>query len=350
MRKGVGYMEKILLGMSGGVDSTVAAYLLKAQGYEVIGVTLDLVCGKEGNIGDRARACADALGIEHHTVDMKDIFKSCVIDNFVSEYLNGRTPSPCIECNRHIKFGAMMDLAKDWGIDKIATGHYAKVEKSGDRYILKKADCIEKDQSYMLYTLTQEQLSRVVFPLQSLTKAQVRDIARKASLPCADAGDSQEICFIEDDDYIRFLTENVSSLPPEGDFTDKEGNILGTHQGIHRYTIGQRKGLGIAFGKPMFVVGVDAKSNRVILGESGEEYFASLTADRVNFIPFDNFTEPMDAECKVRYGNKIYKGRIYPTSPTTVRVEFEDSARAVTPGQSVVFYDGDTVLGGGVIC
>lgn len=342
-------MEKILLGMSGGVDSTVAAYLLKEQGYEVIGVTLDLVCGKDACLNDKAKICADALGIEHHTVDMKDIFKSCVIDNFVSEYLNGRTPSPCIECNRHIKFGAMMDLAKDWGIDKIATGHYAKVEKSGDRYILKKADCIEKDQSYMLYTLTQEQLSKVVFPLQSLTKAQVRDIARKASLPCADAGDSQEICFIEDDDYIRFLTENVSSLPPEGDFTDREGNILGTHQGIHRYTIGQRKGLGIAFGKPMFVVGVDAKSNRVILGEAGEEYSSVLIADRVNFIPFDNLTEPIEAECKVRYGNKIYKGKVFPIDAHSVKVEFEDKARAVTPGQSVVFYDGDTVIGGGII-
>lgn len=342
-------MDKILLGMSGGVDSTVAAYLLKERGYEVIGVTLDLIAGGDGIIGSRAKICADALGIEHQIVDMKDIFRCNVIDNFISEYLAGRTPSPCIECNRHIKFGAMLELAKDMGIDKIATGHYAKIEKPADRYILKKADCIEKDQSYMLYTLNQEQLSKAVFPLQNLTKDEVRAIAREAGLPCADTADSQEICFIEDDDYIRFLTENATELPPEGDFTDKEGNILGAHQGIHRYTIGQRKGLGIAFGKPMFVVGIDARTNRVILGESGEEYASSLVADKVNFIPFDKLAAPVEAECKVRYGNKTCKGTIYPIDENSVLVKFAGKARAVTPGQSVVFYDGDIVLGGGVI-
>lgn len=341
-------MDKILLGMSGGVDSTVAAYILKEQGYHVVGATLDLLPESDGSIVESARKAAAQLGIEHHVLDMKDIFKRSVIDNFLTEYLHGRTPSPCVECNRCIKFGAMFDAAEEMGIDLIATGHYAKVVPDGGRYLLKKADCTEKDQSYMLYTLSQEQLKKTVFPLQSLTKEQVRDIARKAGLDAADRGDSQEICFIEDNDYIRFLTDNADKLPPSGEFVDTKGNILGKHQGIHRYTVGQRKGLGIAFGKPMFVVKVDAKSNRVVLGETGEEYSKSLYAVCTNFIPFDRPAEPFEAECKVRYGNKTYKGTVYPADGG-VRVEFADKARAVTPGQSVVFYNGDTVIGGGII-
>ncbi len=344
-------MKKILLGMSGGVDSTVAAYILKEQGWTVVGATLDLLPCTGGGVIEAARAAAEQLGIEHRVLNFKDIFKDKVIDNFIGFYLNGRTPSPCIECNKYVKFGAMLDYARKMGIDYISTGHYARVEynAAADRYLLKTALCTEKDQSYMLYTLSQEQLSRVVFPLQSMTKEQVRSLAREAGLEAADRGDSQEICFIEDDDYIRFLKENAPCLPPEGDFADANGNILGRHGGIHRYTIGQRKGLGIAFGKPMFVIGIDAEKNRVILGESGSEYADSLVAERVNFIPFDKPETPLKAQCKVRYGNKYYGGTVLPMADGTVQVRFDDAARAVTPGQSVVFYDGDTVLGGGVI-
>lgn len=344
-------MKKVLLGMSGGVDSTVAAYLLKKDGWQVIGATLDLLPCTDDGIIAAAKAAAEQLGIEHHVLTFKDIFKEKVIDNFIGEYMCGRTPSPCIECNRHIKFGAMLKAAEDMGIDYISTGHYARIEydENIDRYLLKKADCIEKDQSYMLYTLSQSQLSRVVLPLQGMNKDQVRAIAREAGLAAADRGDSQEICFIPDDDYIKFLSDNVSSLPPEGDFVDLDGNVLGRHTGIHRYTVGQRKGLGIAFGKPMFVVKVDADKNQIILGESGSEYFNSLIADKVNFIPFDTLENPIKAQCKVRYGNRYSQGTVIPVDNYTVRVEFDTPARAVTPGQSVVFYDGDTVLGGGII-
>lgn len=344
-------MKKILLGMSGGVDSTVAAYLLKKDGWEVVGATLDLLPCTDKAMVDSAKKAANDLGIEHHVLSFKGEFRSCVIDNFTSEYLNGRTPSPCIECNRHIKFGAMMKAAEDMGIEYIATGHYAKVEydENTNRYILKKADCLAKDQSYMLYTLSQDQLSKVVFPLQSLSKDEVRAIAREIGLEVAEKKDSQEICFIPDDDYIRFLSDNVAELPKAGDFVDTEGNVLGVHNGIHRYTVGQRKGLGIAFGKPMFVVGIDGEKNQVILGESGSEYSSSLIADKVNFILFDKLEFPIKVEAKVRYGNKYFSGTVCPEGENSVKVEFDTPARAVTPGQSVVFYDGDVVVGGGVI-
>lgn len=343
-------MKKILLGMSGGVDSTVAAYILQKQGWDVVGATLDLLpC--ESDTVSLAKKAADELGIEHHVFDFKDIFKEKVIDNFVCQYLRGATPNPCVECNRWVKFGAMVNKAEQMGIDYVATGHYAKVEYDNlsGRYLLKKADCIEKDQSYMLYTLTQRQLSKVVVPLQSLTKEQVRSVAREAGLTAANRGDSQEICFIKDDDYIKFLTDYTDNLPPEGDFVDLNGDVIGRHGGFHRYTIGQRKGLGIAFGKPMFVVDIDAAGNRVVLGESGSEYFASLVAEKVNFIPFDSLKEPIDVECKVRYGNKFFAGTVYPFADGKVKVEFTHPARAVTPGQSVVFYKGDTVIGGGIV-
>ncbi len=342
-------MKKVLLGLSGGVDSTVAAHILKEQGYTVVGATLDLLPCDNGETIAAAKKAARQLGIEHYVLDFKNAFKENVINPFVSQYLSGETPNPCVECNKFIKFGVMADFAESIGADYIATGHYAKIEKEGSRYLLKKADFIEKDQSYMLYTLSQQQLSKVVLPLQALSKEQVRAVATELGFDAAQKKDSQEICFIKDDDYVRFLTENAHALPPEGDFVDTDGNVLGTHGGFYKYTIGQRKGLGIALGKPMFVVDIDSCSNRVVLGEAGEEYFTSLIAERVNFIPFDTLDKPLDVECKVRYGNKFYNATVIPESRDTVRVEFKEKARAVTPGQSVVFYDGDLVVGGGVV-
>lgn len=341
-------MKKVLLGLSGGVDSTVAAYILKEQGYTVIGATLDLLpCDNSQTIA-AAKKSAEQLEIEHYVLDFKDAFKEKVTDHFVCQYLSGKTPNPCVECNKFIKFGAMADFAESIGADFIATGHYAKIEKHGERYILKKADFIEKDQSYMLYTLSQQQLSKILLPLQGLSKDQVREIAQKCGFDAAGKKDSQEICFIKDDDYVRFLSENTDTLPAEGDFVDTDGNILGRHGGFHRYTIGQRKGLGIALGKPMFVIEIDSQNNRVVLGQSGEEYFSSLIAERINFIPFDTLKAPIDVQCKVRYGNKLYNATVLPDGKDTVRVEFKEKARAVTPGQSVVFYDGDIVIGGGI--
>lgn len=344
-------MDKILVGMSGGVDSTVAAYLLKKQGWHVVGATLDLLPRTDGNVISAAKEAASQLGIEHIVLDFKKEFKEFVSDNFVDYYIHGKTPSPCVQCNKHIKFGAMLEAAKKMGIPYIATGHYAKIEYDKEimRFLLKTADCVEKDQSYMLYTLTQHQLSRTVFPLQGLSKEEVRSVAREAGLAAASRSDSQEICFVENDDYAKYLSDNISELPPEGDFVDVHGNVLGRHSGIHRYTVGQRKGLGVAFGKPMFVIGIDGKKNQVVLGEAGDEYSSSLTASQVNFIPFDELTSPIKAECKVRYGNTYYSGTLSPISGERVRVDFEREARAVTPGQSVVFYDGDIVLGGGII-
>lgn len=342
-------MKKVLLGLSGGVDSTVAGFILKQQGYTVIGATLDLLPCDNSETISSARAAAEQLGIEHRILDFKDAFKEKVIDNFVSCYLDGQTPNPCVECNRHIKFGLMADYAESEGIDYIATGHYGKIEKAEGRYLLKKSDFSEKDQSYMLYTLSQKQLSRVLLPLQALSKEQVRKIAEEQGFLAAKKGDSQEICFIKDDDYIRFLEENAPALPAEGDFVDTKGNLLGRHGGFHKYTIGQRKGLGIALGKPVFVVDVDCERNRVVLGESGDEYFSKLVAKNVNFIPFDKLERPLPVECKVRYGTKSYPATVFPDGDGRVRVEFSEKARAVTRGQSVVFYDGDLVVGGGVV-
>ena len=344
-------MKKILLGMSGGVDSTVAAILLKNDGWQVIGATLDLLPESDGEIIKNAKECAKELGIEHHVLDFKEEFKKNVIEDFICKYTCGKTPSPCIECNRHIKFGAFLKYAEDMGIEYIATGHYAKVEyhEESGRYLLKKADCIEKDQSYMLYTLNQHQLSKCVFPLQNLTKDEVRQIAKENNLSAGSRGDSQEICFVPHDDHIKFLSDNMEKELPLGDFVDTEGNVLGKHQGIHRYTVGQRKGLGIAFGKPMFVTKIDAEKNQVILGEAGSEYSDSLIAEKVNFIPFEKLDKPIFAQCKVRYGNKYYGGTISPLDDDKIRIDFETPARAVTPGQSVVFYDGDIVIGGGII-
>lgn len=343
---------KVVIGMSGGVDSSVAAAVLKEQGHQVIGVTMELWESGSGDAAD-AKRVAEYLGIEHHTVDFRKEFSEMVVDYFTEEYLSGRTPNPCIACNRHLKFEAMRKYALSIGAEKMATGHYARISRDEEtgRFILLRGMADAKDQTYVLYSLTQEQLAMTMMPLGEFAdKDAVREKAVELGLPTAQKKDSMEICFVPDQDYAGFIQRRKGSLPPAGDFVDLEGNILGRHRGIVHYTVGQRKGLGIAFGKPMFVLNIDPIKNQVVLGESGTEFSQSLLAAQPNFIPFAQLTEPMEVYAKVRYSAKAAPATITPEGEL-VRVDFLEPQRAVTPGQAVVFYneDGDLVIGGATI-
>lgn len=346
-RKGCDFLKKTAIGLSGGVDSAAAAYLLQQQGYDVTGIILRLKpeSAADSDIAD-AQRIADKLGIELKILDRREIFEQKVISPFIGEYLAGRTPNPCIECNAEIKFGVMLDYALSIGCDCIATGHYAKIEENGGRYLLRRSQS-PKDQSYFLFRLNQKQLGSTVFPLEGLSKDEIREIARKAELPVAEKGDSQEICFVPDDDYIAFLSSRGISSP-KGNFTDKNGNILGIHNGIINYTVGQRKGLG-AFGKPMFVNSINASDNTVIIGENGTQYCRGLIADRLNFIPFDTLTEPLMANVKIRFRAKEQPATVTPLDGGRISVIFDEPQRSITPGQSAVIYNGDLVIGGGRI-
>lgn len=340
-------MKKIAVGLSGGVDSAAAAHILLEQGYDVTGIILRLKPenGADGDISD-AQRIADRLGIELHVADRREIFQSAVINPFISEYLAARTPNPCVECNYSIKFGTMLDYALEIGCDGIATGHYARIEKTDDRFLLRRSESA-KDQSYFLYRLNQFQLSRSVFPLDGLEKDFIRKKAEEAGIHVAEKKDSQEICFVPDDDYIAYLSsKGITS--PKGNFIDRDGNILGTHNGIINYTIGQRKGLG-AFGKPMFVTGISAQDNTVTIGENGSQYSGGLVADKINWIAFENPAEPFRADVKIRFRAKEQPATVTPNPDGTVTVIFDEPQRSVTPGQSAVFYDGDILLGGGRI-
>ena len=355
--------KKVMLGMSGGVDSSVAAALLLQQGYEVIGVTLQIwqdmdeeMKKSEGgccslSAVDDARRVANKLGIRYYVLNFKDIFKKTVIDYFKEEYFKGRTPNPCIACNRHVKWQAMLDKAVSMGIDYIATGHYAKVmlDTASNRYILKKSVTDRKDQTYALYNLTQEQLSRTLMPVGDYPKEKIREMAKEIGLSVASKPDSQEICFIHDNDYGRFLSENSDKKIVPGKFVDTKGNILGDHKGIVYYTVGQRKGLGIAFGKPMFVVALDVENNRVILGDDSEVFSESLVASDLNFISIEKPVDGMKVAAKIRYSAKESPATVHIIDDNRIKVVFDEPQRAITPGQAVVFYDGDVVVGGGTI-
>jgi tRNA-uridine 2-sulfurtransferase len=355
--------KKVMIGMSGGVDSSVAAAILLQEGFEVIGVTMqiwpDMDEERKKSEGgccslsavDDARRVADKLGIPYYVMNFKGIFEEKVINYFKDEYINGCTPNPCIACNKHVKFEAMLQKAIGMGIDYIATGHYAKIEFDEilNRFLLKKSVTDKKDQTYALYTMTQEQLSRTIMPIGEFAKEDVRDMAKDMALTVAAKPDSQEICFVEDNDYGRFICENTDYKSIPGDFIDLDGKVLGKHKGIIHYTIGQRKGLGIAFGKPMFVVDIDADTNRVVLGDEKEVFSDSLIARDLNFISIDTLVEPMKVKSKIRYSAKEADSTIYPLMDGRVEVVFDLPQRAITPGQSVVFYDGDIVVGGGVI-
>ena len=355
--------KKVVVGMSGGVDSSVAAALLKEEGYDVIGVTMQVWPDKDENVKEveggccsyaavrDARKVCDVLDIKYYVMNFKDIFEDKVIKYFIDEYLAGRTPNPCIACNKYIKFDELLRRAMNLDADYIATGHYVSLgyDEYKDRYLLKKSKDTRKDQTYALYNLTQYQLKHTLFPLGNITKDRVRQIARELSLPVASKPDSEEICFVPDNDYGNFLKERVPDKISEGYFKDTEGNILGKHKGISYYTIGQRKGLGIAFGKPMFVVDINPEDNTVILGEGDTVYKDSLRATGLNFIPFDKLNEEMEVTAKIRYNAKEAPAIIIPEGDDIVTVKFKTPQRAITPGQSVVFYKNDLVLGGGTI-
>lgn len=342
--------ENVMLGMSGGVDSSVAAAILLENGFEVAGATL-ILCADDNGINSRdASAVCKRLGIKHYSFDFKKEFSDFVVSDFINKYTSGKTPNPCIECNRYIKFGKMLEAAHKNGYGKLATGHYARIEKRDDgRFLLKCAADTAKDQSYVLYGLTQEQLSRLIFPLGEYTKPEIRQKARELDLINADRPDSQDICFVPDGDYADFIEKvsGVKSIP--GDYIDIDGKPLGRHKGIIHYTLGQRKGLGIALGKPAFVIDKNSESNLVILGDEKYLFRTEIYAENVNFIPFDRLECEMRVTAKLRYRHTAQPAVIRPNGESGVVISFDTPQRAASPGQSAVFYDGDTVVGGGTI-
>lgn len=354
---------KVVVGMSGGVDSSVAAWLLKEQGYEVIGVTMQIWQDEdsqvqEENAGccglsavDDARRVAWDLGIPYYVMNFKEEFKSQVIDYFVDEYQRGRTPNPCIACNRYVKWESLLKRSLDIGADYIATGHYARIEKlANGRYALRKSVTEQKDQTYALYNLTQEQLARTLMPVGAYSKDRVRELADKIQLGVANKPDSQEICFIPDNDYAGFIEESAGKNAPEGNFVDLDGQVLGRHKGITHYTVGQRKGLNLSMGHPVFVVEIRPETNEVVIGGSDDVYSDTLQADHINWMSIDGLHgREMRVLAKIRYSHKGAMCTIRETSGGTVECRFDEPQRAITPGQAVVFYEGDYVAGGGII-
>ena len=353
--------KKVVVGMSGGVDSSVTALLLKEQGYDVIGVTMQIWSPKnplETSLDsgccsllavDDARRVADTIGIPYYVMNFRDMFKEKVIENFVNEYSCGRTPNPCIMCNRYIKWEGLFGKARVLGADYLATGHYGKIVQIGERLSIHKALSATKDQSYVLYPLTQEQLSHTLFPLSDMEKPDVRAIAMKAGLPVAAKKDSEDICFVPDHDYAGFICKETGITMKSGNFVDSFGNILGKHRGIMNYTVGQRKGLGISFDKPRYVISINADSNEVVLGEEKDTYSKSIIVSDACFMGISNLDGQISCCCKVRYSQKESPCIVSNLGGGKILASFEREVRSPAPGQSAVFYMDGYILFGGII-
>lgn len=344
----------VAVAMSGGVDSAAAALLLAEAGYDVWGVTLRLQScpgaaeTAEAEI-DSARRAAEALGIPHRVLDLRERFRTAVMDRFVSEYLAGRTPNPCVDCNREIKFGALLDWVLEQGADFLSTGHYARVDRAEGRWRLLRGADRRKDQSYVLYQLTQRQLSHLLLPLGDYDKPAIRQLVEARGLANARKADSQDICFIPDGDYAAFLAASGAELVP-GDFVDEAGRVLGRHRGLPCYTPGQRKGLGVSAGEPVYVLRKEAAGNRIVLGPDSALYTAELTAERVNWLSVPAPEGPLAVTAKTRYTQREAAATAEVLPDGRLRVTFAEPQRAVTAGQAVVLYVGEAVAGGGTIC
>ncbi len=354
--------KRVVVGMSGGVDSSVAAWLLKEQGYDVIGVTMQIWQDEEEKIQEEnggccglsavedARRVAARLDIPYYVMNFKREFKESVIDYFIDEYIGGRTPNPCIACNRYVKWESLLKRSMDIGADYIATGHYARVEQlPNGRYAVRTSATGKKDQTYALYNLTQDQLRRTLMPVGGYTKEEIREIAAKMDLPVAHKPDSQDICFVPDGDYASFIEKTTDCKFPQGNFVLTDGTVVGRHNGIIHYTVGQRKGLGIAMGYPVFVLAIRPETNEVVLGKVEESLSRYVRANHINFMAMEDLKEPKRVWAKIRYNHKGAWCIAERTGEDEILCTFDEPIRAAAPGQAVVLYDGEYVLGGGTI-
>lgn len=354
--------KKVVVGMSGGVDSSVAAWLLKEQGYDVIGVTMQIWQDEEETVQeenggccglsavDDARRVAAKLEIPYYVMNFKEQFRHSVIDYFVDEYTNGRTPNPCIACNRYVKWESLLKRSLDIGADCIATGHYARVEQlANGRWSLRTSATARKDQTYALYNLTQEQLARTLMPVGAYTKEEIRQMALDLQLPVASKPDSQDICFVPDGDYASFIEKTACRRFPEGNFVLSDGTVVGRHKGIIHYTVGQRKGLGLSLGHPVFVLEIRPDTNEVVVGTGEESMSRYVLADHLNFMSVPDLTEPVRLFAKIRYNHRGAWCQVEKTGDDQILCTFDEPVRAITPGQAVVLYDGEYVFGGGTI-
>jgi tRNA-specific 2-thiouridylase len=342
--------QSAMIAMSGGVDSSVAAMLSLRSGFDCAGAVMQLH-PFAGDCKTSARDAADKLGIPLYEFDFSQLFAAQVIKPFIDAYRKGITPNPCVNCNKHLKFGGLLEKARELGKDYIVTGHYAQIEHRGDgRLLLKRAAHLSKDQSYVLYSLTQEQLAHTLFPLGGLSKTQVRELALSEGFDSAKNRESQDICFIPDGNYVNFLVEYTGDQPCKGRFVDTDGNYLGEHNGITSYTVGQRRGMGLAMPYPVYVLELRPEDNTVVVGQEDMLYSKTLYVKEINLIPFDKLDAPLKAFVKIRYKHTEQPAMVYQIDDDTLRIEFNEPQRAITKGQAAVIYDGDIVIGGGTIC